>query len=50
MTSQTGTQTTTINILTDISQSNDNHTIKFGQLKEYNVKKYFSLKIMQKMR
>ena len=38
MTSQTGVQTITINILPDISKSKDNQTMKFGQLIEYNVK------------
>ena len=38
MTSQTGIQTITINILPDISKSNDNQTMKFGQLIEYNVR------------
>ena len=34
MTSQTRTQTITINILSDISKSKDNQTTKFGQLQE----------------
>ena len=38
MTSQTGVQTITINILPDISKSKDNQTMKFGQLIEYNVR------------
>ena len=37
MISQTGTQTISINILSDISKSTGNHTVKFGQLIEYNV-------------
>ena len=41
MTSQAGTQTITINILPDISSSKDNHTIKFGQFIEYNVRTTF---------
>ena len=36
MTSQSETQTITINILPDISKSKDNKTMKFGQLIEYN--------------
>ena len=49
MTSKPGLQTVAIHILPNISQCEDNQTIKFGQLIEYN-EKYFSLKIMQKMR
>ena len=48
MTSQPGLQTITIHILPNISQSKEDQTINFGQLIEYN--KYFSSKIMQKMR
>ena len=33
MTSRPGKQTVTINILTDISKSKDNHTMKFGELR-----------------
>ena len=47
--SQSGLQTIAIHIFLNISQSKDNQTMKFGQLIEYN-KKYFSSKIMQKMR
>ena len=36
MTSQHGLQTIAIHILRNISQSNGNQTIKFGQLMEYN--------------
>ena len=36
MTSQSETQTITINILPDISKSKDNKTMKFGQLIEHN--------------
>ena len=32
MTSQTGAQTITINILADLSKSKSNQTVKFGQL------------------
>ena len=41
MTLHTGTQTITINMLSDISRSKNNHTIKFGQLIEYNVRNIF---------
>ena len=44
MTSHAVTQTFSINILPDISKNNDNQTMKFDQ------EKYFSSKIMQKMR
>ena len=37
MTSKNGTQEVIINILTDISESKDNQTMKFGQLIEYKV-------------
>ena len=36
MTSQLGLQTITIDILSNISRSKDNETIKLGQLIEYN--------------
>ena len=39
MTSQTGLQTITINILPNISQSKGNHTMKFGRLVESKKKK-----------
>ena len=45
MTSQTETQTSTKNILPDISKSRDNQTIKFGQLIEYNVCNIFLQKL-----
>ena len=45
--SQPGLQTIAIHIFPNISQSKGNQTMKFGQLIEYNKKKYFS-KIMQK--
>ena len=41
MTSQPGLQTIAIHILPDISQSKGNHTMKFGQLIEYNKRKIF---------
>ena len=44
MTSQPGLQTIAIHILPNISQTKDNQTIKFGQLIEYNKKKYFLFK------
>ena len=36
MTSQSGQQTIAIHILPNISQSKNNQTIKFGQVKEFN--------------
>ena len=39
MMSQPGKQTITIRILTKISRSKSNHTMKFGQLIEYNKRK-----------
>ena len=41
MTSQTGLQTIAIHILSNISQSKGNQTMKFGQLIEYNNKNIF---------
>ena len=41
MTPQTGKQTIAINILSYISRSKDNQTIKFGQLIEYNMRNIF---------
>ena len=41
MTSQTGTQTITVHILQDISRSNGNQTMKFGQLIENNMRIFF---------
>ena len=41
MTSQSGKQTIAIHILPNISWSNGNQTIKFGQLIEYNMRKNF---------
>ena len=49
ITSHTGWQTFTIHILPKISWSKGNQTIKFGQLIEYNKKKYFPSKSKQKM-
>ena len=47
MMSQTGLQT---HILSNISQSKGNQTMKLGQLIGHSKKKYFSSKTMQKMR
>ena len=41
MTSQPGKQTIAILILSYISRSKDNKTLKFGQLIEYNMRKSF---------
>ena len=41
MTSQTGKQTITIGILPNISRSKGSHTMKFGQLIEYNMRNIF---------
>ena len=41
MTSQPVKQTITIHILPYISRSEDNQTVKFGQLIEYNMRKIF---------
>ena len=41
MTSQPGLQTTTINILSNISRSKGNLIMKFGQLIEYKMKNIF---------
>ena len=48
MTSQTGQQTITINILPDISKSKDNQTMKSSQLIEYNMRNIFSWKSCSK--
>ena len=40
MTSRPGKQTIAIHILPYISRGKDNKTVKFGQLIEYNTKKY----------
>ena len=50
MTSQPDLQTIAIHILHNISQSKSTQTMKFGELIEYNKIKYFSSKIMLKMR
>ena len=50
MTSQPGLQTIARYILSNISQSKGNQTIKFGQLIEYKNRNFFSSKIMRKMR
>ena len=42
MVSQPGKQTIAIYILSNILRSKGNQTVKFGQLIEYNRKKYFS--------
>ena len=41
MTSQPGKQTIAIHILSYISRSKDNKTVKFSQLIEYNMRKIF---------
>ena len=41
MMSQPGEQTTEIHILPNTSKSNGNHTIKFGQLIEHNMRNIF---------
>ena len=41
MTSQRGQRTMSIHILTNISRSKDNQTMKFGQLIEYNMRNIF---------
>ena len=48
MTSQPGSQTITIHILPDISQSKGNQTMKFGQLIEYNKRNIFLQKLCRK--
>ena len=50
MTSQPGLQTIARYILSNISQSKGNQTIKFGQLIEYKKGNIFSSKIMRKIR
>ena len=51
MTSQTGLETIAIHILSNISQSKGDLSMKFGQLIEYNKRNiYYSSNIMQKMR
>ena len=41
MTSKPGKQTIAIQILPYISRSKDNQIVKFGQLREYNMRKIF---------
>ena len=41
MTSETGYQTLAIHILSNISRSKGNETMKFGQLIEYNMRNIF---------
>ena len=48
MTSQPGLQTITIHILTNISLSKGNQTMKFGQLLEYNKRNIFIQKLCGK--
>ena len=48
MTSQPGLQTVAIQILSNISQSKGNQTMKFGQLIEYNKKNIFLQKLCRK--
>ena len=49
MASQPGLQTIAIHILSNISQSKGNQTMKFGQLTKYNKRNFFFSKIMKKM-
>ena len=49
MTSQPGKQTIAIHILTNISRSKGNQTMKFGQLIEYNMRTIFLEKVILKM-
>ena len=39
----------TVHILPDISRRKDNQKMRFGQLREYNMRKNFLESIMQKM-
>ena len=48
MMSQPGLQAIAIHILPDISQSEGNQTMKFGQLTEYNKRNIFLQKLCQK--
>ena len=48
MASQPGLQTIAIHIFSNISQSKDNQTMKFGQLIEYNERKIFLQKLCRK--
>ena len=48
MTSQPGQQTIVIHILSNISRSKGNQTMKFGQLIEYNMRNIFLEKLYTK--
>ena len=48
MTSQPGLQTIAIHILSNISQSKGNETMKFGQLIEYNDRNIFLQELWRK--
>ena len=48
MTSQSGQQIITMHILSNISRSKDNKTVKFGQLIEYNQRNIFLQKPCRK--
>ena len=48
MMSQAGTQTITLYLLPDISESKDNQTMEFGQLIEHNVRNIFLRKSCRK--
>ena len=48
MTSQPGLQAIAIHILSNISQSKGNQTMKFGQLIEYNGRNIFVQKLCRK--
>ena len=50
MTSQSGQQRIATHILFNISRIKGNQILKFGLLIEHPKEKYFSLKIMQKIR
>ena len=48
MTSEPGKQTISIHILPNISRSKGNHTMKFGQSVEYNMRQIFLEKLYKK--
>ena len=48
MTSQPGLETESIHILSNISQSKGNQTMKFGQLVDYNKRNIFLQKLCRK--
>ena len=50
MTSQPGKQATAIHVLPNISKSKDDQTMKFGELIEYIMKKFFLEKSYTKLR